>query len=57
MGFAAVADEVRKLALRAAQAARDTTGLIEESLTKSQEGSGPRRGRHRVDWRHYRDPR
>ena len=39
MGFAVVADEVRNLAQRAAQAARDTTGLIEESLTKSHEGS------------------
>jgi methyl-accepting chemotaxis protein len=39
MGFAVVADEVRSLAQRAAQAARDTTGLIEESLGRSQEGS------------------
>jgi methyl-accepting chemotaxis protein len=39
MGFAVVADEVRNLAQRAAEAARDTTGLIEESLTRSQEGS------------------
>jgi methyl-accepting chemotaxis protein len=39
MGFAVVADEVRSLAQRAAQAARDTTSLIEESLTKSREGS------------------
>ena len=38
-GFAVVADEVRSLAQRAAQAARDTTGLIEESLAKSTEGS------------------
>ena len=39
MGFAVVADEVRNLAQRSAQAARDTAGLIEESVAKSQEGS------------------
>jgi methyl-accepting chemotaxis protein/methyl-accepting chemotaxis protein-1 (serine sensor receptor) len=39
MGFAVVADEVRNLAQRSAQAARDTAALIEESLTRSQEGS------------------
>src|SRR5574340_857404 len=39
MGFAVVADEVRKLAQRCAQAAKDTAGLIEESITKSNEGS------------------
>jgi methyl-accepting chemotaxis protein len=38
MGFAVVADEVRNLAQRCAQAARDTTGLIEESIVKSKEG-------------------
>ena len=38
-GFAVVADEVRNLAQRAAQAARETTGLIEDSVTKSQEGT------------------
>src|SRR5205085_7024853 len=39
MGFAVVADEVRNLAQRSAQAARDTAGLIEESIQRSQEGS------------------
>ena len=43
MGFAVVADEVRNLAQRAAQAAKDTAGLIEESIAKSNEGS------HRLD--------
>jgi len=38
MGFAVVANEVRNLALRCAQAAKDTAGLIEESITKSREG-------------------
>jgi len=38
MGFAVVADEVRNLAQRSAQAAKDTAGLIEESITKSNEG-------------------
>jgi methyl-accepting chemotaxis protein/methyl-accepting chemotaxis protein-1 (serine sensor receptor) len=39
MGFAVVADEVRNLAQRSAQAAKDTAGLIEESMQKSREGS------------------
>ena len=39
MGFAVVADEVRNLAQRSAQAAKDTAGLIEESITRSQEGA------------------
>ena len=38
MGFAVVADEVRNLAQRSAQAARDTAGLIEESIAKSNDG-------------------
>jgi methyl-accepting chemotaxis protein/methyl-accepting chemotaxis protein-1 (serine sensor receptor) len=38
MGFAVVADEVRNLAQRCAQAAKDTTSLIEESITKSNDG-------------------
>ena len=38
MGFAIVADEVRSLAQRSAQAARDTTDLIEDSITKSNQG-------------------
>ena len=38
MGFAVVADEVRNLAQRCAQAAKDTAGLIEESISKSNDG-------------------
>ena len=38
MGFAVVADEVRNLAQRCAQAAKDTSSLIEDSVAKSQEG-------------------
>ena len=43
MGFAVVADEVRNLAQRSAQAAKDTSAMIEESVRRSQEG------RERVD--------
>jgi len=39
MGFAVVADEVRNLAQRSAQAAKDTAGLIEDSIALSNEGS------------------
>ena len=39
MGFAVVADEVRNLAQRSAQAAKDTAGLIEESIDKSGQGN------------------
>ncbi|MEI6243568.1 MAG: methyl-accepting chemotaxis protein [Acidobacteriota bacterium] len=39
MGFAVVADEVRNLAQRSAQAAKDTAGLIEESIARAQEGN------------------
>jgi methyl-accepting chemotaxis protein len=38
MGFAVVADEVRNLAQRCAQAASDTTHLIEESVLRASEG-------------------
>ncbi len=38
-GFAVVADEVRNLAQRAAQAARETNGLIEDSVNKAKEGT------------------
>ena len=39
MGFAVVADEVRNLAQRSAQAAKDTAGLIEESIARSHDGN------------------
>jgi len=40
MGFAVVAGEVRNLAQRSAQAAKDTAILLEESIVRSQEGTG-----------------
>ena len=39
LGFAVVADEVRNLAGRSSQAAKDTAGLIEQSVERSREGS------------------
>lgn len=39
-GFAVVADEVRQLAMRAANAAKDTTSLIHSSTERAREGTG-----------------
>jgi methyl-accepting chemotaxis protein len=38
MGFAVVADQVRNLAQRCAQAAKDTAGLIEQSIVRANDG-------------------
>jgi methyl-accepting chemotaxis protein len=38
-GFAVVADEVRNLAQRSAQAAKETTSLIEDAVNRSREGT------------------
>jgi methyl-accepting chemotaxis protein/carbonic anhydrase len=38
-GFAVVADEVRNLAQRAAQAAKETTGLIEDAVHRARQGT------------------
>jgi len=40
LGFAVVADEVRNLAQKSAQAAKDTASLIEDSMSRSRQGSG-----------------
>ncbi len=38
-GFAVVADEVRNLSQRCAQAARETTGLIDDAVRRAQQGT------------------
>lgn len=39
-GFAVVADEVRNLATKSAQAAKETTSLIEDTINKVEQGTG-----------------
>jgi len=46
-GFAVVVDEVRNLAMRADEAAKDTSALIEESVKQIADGDGQWRYRKR----------
>ena len=39
MGFAVVADEVRSLAVRSSKAAKDTAGMIDQSVQRARQGS------------------
>ncbi len=47
-GFAVVADEVRNLAMRAAEAAKNTAKLIEESVKETREGADLTRQTHSI---------